>query len=139
MEKSSYIVNYRWNCVSNYVYSTILVIAKIYIFLFLHFTSGLLLIMLSQSASIAWKVTSTAALYHCWSSTEHSDLWIKCIVYIWYLHSSSLRDMRIYLIIDLINVNVHNLYACLILLIQLWATKINIVLFLSSLMLRKTG
>ena len=30
-----------------------------------------------------------------------------------------------------------NLYACSILLIQLWATKIDIVLFLSDLMLRK--
>ena len=32
---------------------------------------------------------------------------------------------------------IRNRYACLILLIQLWGTKIDIVLFLSSLMLRK--
>ena len=56
------------------VYSTILVITKIYIFLFRYFTSGLLLIMQSQSASIAWTVTSTSALYHCRSYREHSDL-----------------------------------------------------------------
>ena len=47
--------------------------------------------------------------------------------------------MRVYLIFDLINFNERNLYACLILLIQLRATKIDIVLFLSSLMLRKRG
>ena len=32
---------------------------------------------------------------------------------------------------------IRNRYACLILLIQLWGTKIDIALFLSSLMLRK--
>ena len=32
-----------------------------------------------------------------------------------------------------------NLYACLILRIELWATESDIVLFLSSLMLRKSG
>ena len=32
-----------------------------------------------------------------------------------------------------------NIYACLILLIQLWATKIDIALFLSSLMSRKSS
>ena len=105
MEKNPYIVNCWWNCVSNYVYSTILVITKVYIFLLVYFTSALLLIMRSQSSSIAWTVTSTTALYHCWSYTKHSDLWIRCIAYIWYLHSLSIWDMRIYLIFDLINVN----------------------------------
>ena len=69
----------------NYVYSTILVITKIYILLFLYIffliyiflTSVLLLIMQSQLASIAWTVTSTAAFYHCWSYTEDSVLWIR--------------------------------------------------------------
>ena len=32
---------------------------------------------------------------------------------------------------------IHNRYACLMLLIQLWGTKIDVVLFLSSLILRK--
>ena len=47
--------------------------------------------------------------------------------------------MRIYLIFDLINVNGTQLHTCLILVIQLWATKMDIVLFLSSLILRKSG
>ena len=42
-----------------------------------------LLIMQSQPALIAWTGTS-AAFYHCWSYTEHSVLWIRCVVYIWY-------------------------------------------------------
>ena len=83
IEKNSYIVNYWWAGVSNYVYNTILVITKIYISL-LYFTSVLLWIMLSQPASNAWTVTSTAAFYHCWSYTDHSDLRIWCVVYIWY-------------------------------------------------------
>ena len=89
-KKKPYIVNYWWNCVSNYVCCNILVITKI---------------MGSQSASIAWTVSSTAVLYLCWSYTEHSDLWSRYIVYIWYLHSLSLWDMRVYLIFDLISVN----------------------------------
>ena len=48
-----------------YVYSTILVIMKIFIFYLFYFTSALLLIMRSQPASIAKTVTSTAAFYHC--------------------------------------------------------------------------
>ena len=44
--------------------------------------------------------------------------------------------MQSYFNFDLINVNVRDRYACLILLIQLWGTKID-VLFLSSLILRK--
>ena len=91
--------------VSANVYSTILVITKIYIFLLLYFTSVLLLIVQSQPFSFAWTVTSTAAIYHCWSYMEHSDLWIRCVACIWYWHSLSLWDMRIYLIFDLINVN----------------------------------
>ena len=60
------------------VYSTILVIIKIYIFL-LYFTSVLVLIMRSQPASITWTVKSTAAFYHCWSYTEHYDSWISAL------------------------------------------------------------
>ena len=41
-------------------------------------------IIQSQPASIAWTVTSTAAFYHCWKYTEHSGLWIRCVVCIWY-------------------------------------------------------
>ena len=67
-----------------YVYSTILVITKIYLSVLLYFTSVLLLIMRSQPASIATTVASTAAFYHCWSYTKHSDLWIRCVVYILY-------------------------------------------------------
>ena len=44
--------------------------------------------------------------------------------------------MQNYFNFDLLNVNVRDRYACLILLIQLWGTKID-VLFLSSLILRK--
>ena len=40
--------------------------------------------MWSQPASIAWTVTSTAVFYHCWNYTKHYDLWIRCVVYIWY-------------------------------------------------------
>ena len=83
IKKNLYIVNYWWAGVGNYVYNTILVITKIYIFL-LYFTSVLLLIMRSQPVSIVWSVTSTATFYHCWSYTDHSDLWIWCVVYIWY-------------------------------------------------------
>ena len=49
IEKNPYIVNYWWAGVSNYVYSTIFVITKIYIFL-LYITLVLLLIMWSQPA-----------------------------------------------------------------------------------------
>ena len=35
-------------------------------------------------ASIEWTETSTAVFYHCWSYRGHSDLWIRCVVYIWY-------------------------------------------------------
>ena len=92
---------------SNYVYSTILVITKIYMFLLLYFISVLLLIMRSQAASIAiaWTVTSTGAFCHCWSYMKHSDLWITCVVDIWYQHSLALWNIRIYLIFDFINVN----------------------------------
>ena len=72
--KNPDIVNYWWTGVNNYVYSTILVITKIYIFFLIYFTSLCLLIMQSQPALIAWTVTSTAAFYHCWSCTEHFDL-----------------------------------------------------------------
>ena len=82
IEKNPHIFNYWWAGVSNYVYSTILVTTKVYIFL-LYFTSDLLLIMRSQPASIEWTVTSTASFSHCWSYTEHSDLWIICVAYIW--------------------------------------------------------
>ena len=51
IEKNPSIFNYWWAGVSNYVYSTILVITKVYIFL-LCFTSDLLLITRSQPASI---------------------------------------------------------------------------------------
>ena len=88
-----------------YVYSTFLVITKVYIFFLLYFTSVLLLIMRSHSASIAWTATSTAAFYHYWSYTEHgSDLSIRCVVYVLYKHNLYLWNMRICLIFD-INVN----------------------------------
>ena len=82
--KNSYIVNYWWTGFNNYVYSTILVITKIYIFHLLYLTSVLLLKMRSQPASITWTVKSTASFYHCWSYMEHSVLWIRCVVYILY-------------------------------------------------------
>ena len=66
------------------VYSIILVFTKMYIFA-LYFTTVLLLIILSQPSSIGWTVwtvTSTAAFSHCWSYMEHSDLWIRCVIYI---------------------------------------------------------
>ena len=94
--KNPYIVN---------VNSTVLVITKIYIFLLLYFTSVLLLIMQSKTTSPAWTVTSKAAFYHCWSYTEHCDLWIRCAACIWYHHSLPLWDMWIYLIFDLRKVN----------------------------------
>ena len=75
--------NYWWAGISNYVYSTVFVITKMYIFL-LCFPLVSLLIMRGQPASIAWTVTSAAAFYHCWSCTGHSVLWIRCVVYIWY-------------------------------------------------------
>ena len=82
IEKSPYIVNYWWAGVSNYVYSTILVIKKISFLLY--FTSVLLLKMWSQPASIAWTVTTTATFYYCWNYTEHSDFWIRCVIYTLY-------------------------------------------------------
>ena len=74
--------NYWWAGISNYVYGSILVITKIYIFL-PNFPSVSLLIMQSQPAVIAWAVTSTAAFYHCWGYTDHSVLWFRCAVCIW--------------------------------------------------------
>ena len=76
--------NYWWAGVRYYVYNTILVITKIYIFLPLYFTSVLWLIIRRQPASNAWTVTSTTAFYHCWSYTEYSNLWSKCVAYISY-------------------------------------------------------
>ena len=133
IEKNPYIVNYWWAEVSNYICSTILVITKIYIFL-LYFTSVLLLIMRSQPASIAQTLTSTAAFYHCWSYTEYYDLWISAL-YIFDINIVCLYEICefIWFWFDMTH------YVCLILLIQLWATKIDVVLFLSSLILRKSG
>ena len=54
-----------------------------FIFPLLYVTSVLLL-KRSQPSSIVWTVTSTAAFYHCWSFTKHSDLWIRFAAYIWY-------------------------------------------------------
>ena len=81
--KNPYIFNYWWAGVSNYVYSKTLVITKIYIFI-LYFTLVLLLIMRSQPASTEWTITSTAAFSHCWSYTEHSDVWLRYVSYPWY-------------------------------------------------------
>ena len=75
--------NYWWAGISNYFYGSISVITKIYVFVF-YFASVSLLIMRSQPALIAWKVTSTAAFCRCWSHTEYSDLWIGCVVCISY-------------------------------------------------------
>ena len=66
--------NYWWAGINNFVYSTILVVTELYIFLF--FTSVLLLIKRSQPFSIAWILMSTAAFYYCWSYMEHSALYI---------------------------------------------------------------
>ena len=83
--KSPYIANYLWAGVNSIIaYSIILVITKIYIFSLRYFASVLLFIMWRQPSSIAWTVTSTAAFYHCSSYMEHSDLWIRCVAYIWY-------------------------------------------------------
>ena len=62
IKKNPYIVNYYWASVSNYVYSTILVITKIYIFP-LYFTSVSLLIMRSQTAWIYSCILSLLKLY----------------------------------------------------------------------------
>ena len=75
--------NYWGVDISNYVYNSNSMITKIYIFL-LHFASVSLLIMRMQPALIAWTVTSTATFYHCLSYTDHSVLWIRCVVCIWY-------------------------------------------------------
>ena len=74
--------NYWWAGINIFVYSTVLVITEIHIFLFF-FTSVLLLIMRSQPGSIAWIVTSTAAFYHCWSHMEHSALYTFDINIVW--------------------------------------------------------
>ena len=68
------------NWCQHYVYRTILVITKTYIILLLSFTSILLFIMRSQSASIAGTVTSTASFCYCWSYMDHSVLWIECVI-----------------------------------------------------------
>ena len=69
-KKSLLRYKYCWASISNYVYDTIVVITKIYIFL-LYFTLVLLLIMRSRPASIGWTVTFAAAPYHCCSYTEY--------------------------------------------------------------------
>ena len=68
--------NYWWAGINNYVYSTISVITKVYVFL-LYFASVSLLMMRNQPASIAWAVTSAVTFYHCWHYTKHSVLWIR--------------------------------------------------------------
>ena len=118
----------------NFLKSNILEVKILYILEIFYFTSVLLLIMQSQPASIAWTVTSTAAFYHFWSYTDHPDLQIRCVVYF----SLSLWDMRIYLAFDFLRTFVITHYACLIMVIQIWATKIDI-LFLWSLILTKRG
>ena len=79
---------FRFNCwwadISSYIYSTSLVITKMHIFILLYFNSVLLLIMRSQPASMSWSLIFEATFYHCWSFTEHSVLWIRCVVYIWW-------------------------------------------------------
>ena len=95
-----YLSKYWWDGISNYVYSTILVITKIYVLILPYFTSVLIEIIRSQPTSIAWIVTSTAAFYHHWNFTEHSMLYIfnidifcpyEICIFIWFF--------------DLINVN----------------------------------
>ena len=76
--------NYWQATISSCIYSTMLVIRKIYIFLPLYFNSVFLLIMWSQPASMAWTVTSAAAFYCYWSYREHSVLLIRCVGHIWY-------------------------------------------------------
>ena len=83
IRKSPYIVNYLWAGVSNYVYSIIFVITKIYIFPLLYFTPVLLL-KRSQPSSTVSTGTSTAAFYHCWSYAKYSGLWIRFVVYVWF-------------------------------------------------------
>ena len=73
-QKNPYIVNYWWagTGVTNYIYSTILVIPKIYVFLLVYVTSILLLIMRSESTSTAWVVLSTAGSFSVtWCKPEH--------------------------------------------------------------------
>ena len=96
IEKLIYIFNCWWAGVSNCVYSTNLVITKIYTFR-LYITSVLLLIMWGQPAWIVWMVTSTAEFSHCWSYIEHADLWV-IFVCISYQYSLPLWDMQIYLV-----------------------------------------
>ena len=84
VDKRLNLCNYWWAGISNYVYSTILLITKIYIFLLLYFISVLLFIIRSQPMSILWTVTSTAVRYDCWSYIEHCVLWMRCVLYIWY-------------------------------------------------------
>ena len=69
---------------------------------------------------------------HCWSCMEHSVLYIFDINIVWPYE----RCKFIWLFIWLTStINVTGV----ILLIQLWATKINIFLFLLSLMLKKVA
>ena len=77
LKKSFFCYKYWWASISNYVYNTILVITKIYIFL-LYFTLVLLLVIRSQPTSVGWIATTTAAFYHCCSYAEY-----RCVVYIW--------------------------------------------------------
>ena len=68
-----------------FVYITILMITKIYVFLLLYFTPVLLLIMWSQPASIAWTVTSTTAFYHWWN-TQNILIYELDVLYIFYIN-----------------------------------------------------
>ena len=114
---SIHLSNYWWAGISNYAYSTMLEITEIYIFLLLYFTSVLLLIMWSQSASIAWTVTSAAAFYHCWSYKEHS------VLYIFDIGIVCPYEMCEFIWFSIWSTSAINLHAYLILLIQLWAMK----------------
>ena len=95
--------NYWWAGISNYVYNNLSVITKMYIFL-LYFSLVLLSITQSEPTLITWTVTSRA-VFKILYITRNMNLWIRCIVFIWYDLSLPLWDMTIYLIFNLKKVN----------------------------------
>ena len=85
-----------------------------------------LLIMQSQPASTAWTVTSTAAFYHC-GNTQNILIYELDVLHIFYVNIVCLYEIcKFTWFLIWSTSTILNLYTCLILLIQLWATKIDI-------------
>ena len=133
IEKISCIVNYWLAGVSNYACNPTLVITKICMFS-VYVTSVLLLKMRSQPGS-AWTV-NLPLHFIIVEATQNIFIYELAMLYIFYI-SIVCPYMRYANLFDFWFVITH--WACFNFPIQIWAMKNDIALFLSSLLLRKSG